>query len=217
MPLPKKSWQNNNRGTNSKDSGRMPSEAIKKGLIFVFSAPSGAGKTTLLNYLHDTVPNLVYSISVTTRSPRKGEVDGLHYFFTDEEDFKCRIKRNEFAEWAMVHDHYYGTPRRFIDSTVAAGKHIIMDIDVAGKKKFDAFYPEAIGILILPPGMDVLERRLRERKSDDEQTIRLRIANAAEEIAFAQTRGKYEYTIINDDLEKAKQETVRLVSSLIGN
>jgi guanylate kinase len=215
MPLPNRTWQKNNRDTNFKDNGRMPSGAIKKGLIFVFSAPSGAGKTTLLNYLYDTVPNLVYSISVTTRSPRTGEVDGLHYFFTGEKDFKCRIKRNEFAEWAVVYGHYYGTPRKFIDSTVAAGKHIIMDIDVEGKKKFDAFYPEAVGILILPPGLDVLERRLRERKSDDEQTIRLRIANAAKEIAFAQTRGKYEYTIINDDLEKAKRETVRLVESLI--
>lgn len=194
----------------------MSSDAIKKGLLFVFSAPSGAGKTTLLNYLHDTVPNLVYSISVTTRPPRRGEIDGLHYFFTGEEEFKRRIDRNEFAEWAVVHGHYYGTPRQCIDSTVAAGRHIIMDIDVAGKKKFDCVYPEAIGILILPPDMDALERRLRARKSDDEPTIRLRLANAAKEITFAKTEGKYEYTIINDDLEKAKRETVRLVASLIG-
>lgn len=194
----------------------MASEAVKKGLIFVFSAPSGAGKTTLLNYLHDTVRNLVYSISVTTRAARKGEVDGRHYFFIDEEEFRRRIDRNEFAEWAVVHGHYYGTPRNFIDSTVVSGSHIIMDIDVAGKKKFDRFYPEAIGILILPPGMEALERRLRARKSDDEPTIRLRLANAAKEISFAQTQGKYEHTIINDDLEKAKRETVALVTSIIG-
>src|SRR5664279_4358891 len=102
----------------------MDSGKIKKGLLFVFSAPSGAGKTTLLNYLHDTVPNLVYSISVTTRPPRKGEVDGRHYFFINEEEFKRRIDRNEFAEWAPVHGNYYGTPRSFIDSTVASGRHI---------------------------------------------------------------------------------------------
>jgi guanylate kinase len=189
---------------------------IKTGKIFVFSAPSGAGKTTLLNYLHDTVPNLVYSISVTTRAPRKGEVDGQHYFFIDEDEFRRRADRNEFAEWAVVHGHFYGTPRSFIDSTVDGGRHIIMDIDVAGKKKFDLVYPQAIGILILPPGMNMLEKRLRARGSDDEATIRLRLANAAKEIAFAQTEGKYEYTIINDDLDKAKQETVRLVSSLVG-
>jgi guanylate kinase len=116
-----------------------------------------------------------------------------------------------------VHDHHYGTPRAFIDATVDAGRHIIMDIDVAGKKKFDEYYPEAIGILILPPGMDTLERRLRARRSDDEHTIRLRLSNAEKEIAFARSQGKYEHTIINDDLETAKRETVRLVTSLIGN
>jgi guanylate kinase len=195
----------------------MAPESSRKGKIFVFSAPSGAGKTTLLDYLGETIPGLVYSISVTTRLPRAGEVDGHHYFFIDDEEFKRRIERNEFAEWAVVHGHYYGTPRSFIDSTVASGRHIIMDIDVAGKKKFDTVYPEAVGILILPPDMDTLERRLRDRRSDDEATIRLRIANAAREIAFAQTRGKYEHTIINDDLEKAKRETVRLVRSIAGD
>jgi len=193
----------------------MSSELVNKGKVFVFSAPSGAGKTTLLNYMHDSVPNLVYSISATTRLPRVGEVDGRHYFFINEEEFKRRIDRDEFAEWALVHDHYYGTPRSFIDATIASGHHIIMDIDVAGKKKFDLVYPEAIGILILPPGLETLERRLRARKSDDESTIRLRLANAAREVSFAKTQGKYEYTIVNDDLETAKQETVRLITSLI--
>jgi guanylate kinase len=190
---------------------------MEKGKIFVFSAASGAGKTTLLTYLRDTVPGLVYSISATTRRPRPGEKNGTHYLFMSEAEFKRRIEKGEFAEWAKVHDHYYGTPKRLIDEVVAGGRHIIMDIDVQGKKKFDLVYPEAIGILLLPPSMDELERRLRARNTDDEATIRLRLDNASREMAFAKAEGKYEHTIINDDLERAKAELVRLVRSLTGS
>ena len=135
-----------------------------KGKIFVFSAPSGAGKTTILNKLKAAVPNLVYSISATTRKPRPGEIDGKHYFFMSVEEFKRKIDQKAFAEWAVVHENYYGTPRSFIDSTVEQGSHIIMDIDVF-EKQFDKLYPEAIGILIVPPSMEELERRLREEKA----------------------------------------------------
>lgn len=185
------------------------------GKVFVFSAPSGAGKTTILNYLKATVPNLVYSISATTRKPRDGEKNGVHYFFLSEEEFKKKIENNEFAEWAKVHGNYYGTPKAFIDATVANGLHIIMDIDVFGKKVFDTSYPDSIGILILPPDMIVLEKRLRGRGSDDEETICTRLKNAITEIEFAKNEGKYEYTIINDNLEKAKKETTELIRTLI--
>lgn len=186
---------------------------MKKGKIFIFSSPSGAGKTTLINFIRETVPGIVYSISATTRPPRPGEKDGQHYFFMSDDEFKRRITKEAFAEWAFVHGFYYGTPRSFIDATIAGGKHILMDIDVAGKKKFDAAYPEAIGILVLPPSMEELERRLRSRRSDSEAAIRLRLANAAQEMAFAKAKGKYEYTIINDDLERAKQEAARIIRS----
>jgi len=195
----------------------MPETKAKKGKIFVFSAPSGAGKTTLINFVLATVPDVVYSISATTRPPRPGEIDGRHYFFMSEEEFKRRAKKKEFAEWAFVHGYYYGTPRSFIDAAVARGRHVIMDIDVAGKKKFDRVYPEAVGILVLPPGMEDLERRLRNRRSDDEAAIRLRLVNAAREMEFAKSEGKYEYTVINDDLERAKQEAARIVRSLAGS
>lgn len=186
-----------------------------KGKIFVFSAPSGAGKTTLLNHLRETVPGLVYSISATTRKPREGEIHGVHYFFYTVEDFKTRIENNEFAEWAIVHDNYYGTPKSFIDETVEKGLHIIMDIDVFGKKTFDKSYPDALGVLILPPDMDILEKRLRGRGSDDELTIQTRLKNAITEMNFAKEQGKYEYTIINDNLENAKKDTEKLVRSII--
>jgi guanylate kinase len=190
-------------------------DRCRQGKIIVFSAPSGAGKTTILNYLLQNIPNLQYSISATTRKPRKGEIDGKHYFFLTEEEFKKRIEEKAFAEWALVHDNYYGSPRSYIDSTTAKGTNIIMDIDVVGKKKFDAVYPDATGILILPPGVDELERRLRGRGSDSEETIKTRLKNAVIEMEFAQTQGKYEYTIINDDLEKAKREAVQAVTSVL--
>jgi len=173
------------------------------GRIFVFSAPSGAGKSTILSYLAGAVPNLVYSISATTRKPRVGETDGVHYFFMTKEEFEAKADRGEFAEWACVHGNYYGTPRAFIDSVVASGRHIIMDIDVFGKKKFDKTYPEAVGILIVPPSMEELEARLLARGTDDEAAIRLRLENARAEMAFARAEGKYEYEVVNDDLRIA--------------
>lgn len=187
----------------------------KKGKIIVFSAPSGGGKTTLLNYLKANLPELVYSISATTRKPRSGEINGVHYFFLTEDEFKSRIEKDQFAEWAVVHGNYYGTPKSFIDSTINSGRNIIMDIDVFGKKKFDTSYPDAEGVLILPPSVNELERRLRGRGSEDESSLRTRLENAKTEIEFAQAHGKYEHTLINDDLERAKTAILQIVTSIL--
>ena len=197
--------------TGSITSGSHPAT----GKIFVFSAASGAGKTTLLDHLRKAVPGLVYSISATTRSPRAGEKDGVHYFFLSESEFKKKMEAGEFAEWAVVHGNFSGTPRRFVDDVISSGKHIIMDIDVVGKKQFDAVYPQAIGILILPPSIEVLRMRLERRKADSPEAIDLRIANAAKEMEFAGKKGKYEFTIVNNDLEKAKSDVVAIVRSII--
>ena len=188
-----------------------------KGKIFVFSAASGAGKTTLLDYCKSVVPDCVYSISATTRLPRSHEKNGVHYFFLSVDEFKFRIANNEFAEWAIVHDNYYGTPKHFIDDTIASGRHIIMDIDVFGKIKFDQTYPDAVGILVLPPSLDLLRQRLERRKTDSREVIDLRIANAEKEMAFAREHGKYEYTVINDDLETTKVEVVAIVKKEISS
>jgi guanylate kinase len=187
-----------------------------RGKILVFSAPSGAGKSTLLTYLSENVPDLVYSISATTRKPRAGEVDGKHYFFLTAEEFERRIAAGEFAEWEKVHGNYYGTPRAFIESVVSGGRHIIMDIDVFGKKKFDLAYPEAVGIFISPPSMERLAERLRSRGTDGEADIELRLENALGEMAFARSDGKYEYEIVNDDLKAAKAELLNLTRKIIG-
>jgi guanylate kinase len=185
----------------------------KTGKIFVFSAASGAGKTTLLHHLKTVYPDLVYSVSATTRPPRTGEIDGVHYFFFSADSFKKKIDAGEFAEWAIVHGHYYGTPKSFIDETIASGKHIIMDIDVFGKKKFDELYPETIGILLLPPSLEILEQRLLRRNTDSAETIGIRLRNAKMEMDFARSAGKYEHTVINDDLEKAKIDVISIIGA----
>jgi guanylate kinase len=187
----------------------------QQGRIFVFSAASGGGKTTILNFIRSVFPSVVYSISATTRHPRNGEKDGVHYFFFSREEFQRKIAADEFAEWAIVHDNYYGTPKVFIDQVITAGKHIVMDIDVIGKTKFDCIYPQAIGILLLPPSLDILEQRLRNRKTDDEQTILVRLANAEKEMAYAKSYGKYEFVVVNDDLETAKNEVRSIISRFI--
>jgi guanylate kinase len=188
-----------------------------KGHLIVFSAPSGAGKTTLLEHLRFCIPDLVYSISATTRSPRRGERNGVHYFFMSENEFRRKIDEEGFAEWQMVHGNYYGTPRAFIDKTLARGASIIMDIDVFGKTKFDKVYPDAVGILILPPDMEILEQRLRERESETESAIQRRMTNARIELNYALCEGKYEHRLVNDDLDRAKEEILQLVRNIIGS
>lgn len=170
------------------------------------SAASGAGKTTLKDLVIKDFPDIKYSISATTRKPREGEIDGVHYFFKTKEEFEQMIKDNALVEYNLVHGNYYGTPKSFVEKTLAEGNRVLFDIDVFGKINFDKVYPDATGIFIMPPSDEELERRLRGRGTDSEEVIQLRLANAKKEIEFAKTKGKYEYTIINDDLQKAADE-----------
>ena len=174
--------------------------------LFVMSAASGAGKTTLKDKVIGEFPDIVYSISATTRSPREGEVNGVHYFFKTKEEFEQMIKDDALVEYNLVHGNYYGTPKSFVEDMLRQGKRVLFDIDVFGKVNFDKVYPDATGILILPPSEEELERRLRGRGTDSEEVIRLRLENAKKEMEFAKTKGKYEHVIVNDDLEKAANE-----------
>ena len=174
--------------------------------LFVMSAASGAGKTTLKDKVIGEFDDIVYSISATTRKPRTGEVDGVHYFFKTREEFEKLISENGLIEWNEVHGNYYGTPKSFVEDMLREGKRVLFDLDVFGKVNFDKVYPDATGILIMPPSEEELERRLRGRGTDSEDVIRTRLANAKKEIEFAKTKGKYEFTIVNDDLEKAASE-----------
>jgi guanylate kinase len=177
-----------------------------KNKLFVMSAASGAGKTTLKDLVIKDFPDIKYSISATTRKPREGEIDGVHYFFKTKEEFEQMIKDDALVEYNLVHGNYYGTPKSFVEKTLAEGNRVLFDIDVFGKINFDKVYPDATGIFIMPPSDEELERRLRGRGTDSEEVIQLRLENAKKEIEFAKTKGKYEYTIINDDLQKAADE-----------
>ena len=177
-----------------------------KNKLFVMSAASGAGKTTLKDLVIKDFPDIKYSISATTRKPREGEVNGVHYFFKTKEEFEKLIKEDGLIEWNEVHGNYYGTPKSFVEQTLAEGNRVLFDLDVFGKVNFDKVYPDATGILILPPSEEELEKRLRGRGTDSEEVIQLRLANAKKEMEFAKTKGKYEYVIINDDLQRAADE-----------
>ena len=178
------------------------------GHLFIVSAPSGAGKTTLCRMLTKRLPELRYSISTTTRSPREGEVDGVDYFFTDVETFKAGIQANQWAEWAQVHGNYYGTSAAFIDAERAAGHDVLLDIDVQGTVQLCGKYPDAITIFIMPPSSDVLRQRLEQRGADSPDIIDKRMVNARQEMA---QRGAYRHTVINDCLETAAETLVSIV------
>ena len=184
-----------------------------KSKLFVMSAASGAGKTTLKDKVIGEFPDIVYSISATTRKPREGEVDGVHYFFKTKEAFEKLIQENGLIEWNEVHGNYYGTPKFFVEDMLKQGKRVLFDLDVFGKVNFDKVYPEATGILILPPSEEELERRLRSRGTDSEESIQTRLKNAKKEMEFAKTQGKYEYTIVNDDLEKVADQLRKILSA----
>ena len=184
------------------------------GKPFVISAPSGAGKSSLISGLMRRFPDrLAYSISATTRKPRNGEEDGVHYFFKSPEEFQGMIAARELAEYNEVHGNFYGTPRGPLDALLGNGFSVVLDLDVFGKVNFDKVYPEAVGILIVPPSAAELERRLRYRATDDEATIELRLRNARDELAFAEEHGKYEYTVVNDNFDRALEELIAIVEN----
>jgi guanylate kinase len=188
----------------------------RPGKLFVFSAPSGAGKSTLKDALMKRFPSLRYSVSATTRKPRPGEQEGIHYFFRTMDDFKDMIVHHELVEHMLVHGNYYGTPRAPILKALEEGHSVILDLDVYGKINFDKAYPDAIGVLIVPPSLEELERRLVLRKSDDDETIRIRLQNASQELEFAHRNGKYEYTIVNNDFSHALEELTGVLEKELG-
>ena len=178
------------------------------GRLFIISAPSGAGKTTLCEAVRRRLGDLKYSVSYTTRSPRKGEREGQDYHFISEAEFRQGIDEGRWAEWAKVHGNYYGSSARWIEGTLNSGRDILMDIDLQGTRQMIRHFPEAVTIFIMPPSLTELERRLRLRAADSQETIDLRLRNAKEEIA---QRGIYRHEVLNDDIQKATLALVRLI------
>lgn len=180
-------------------------------LLLIISSPSGAGKTTLTRDLLEHFPELMFSVSHTTRPPRANEVDGRDYQFTDPDTFRALVKDGAFAEWAEVHGNLYGTALSELARAKAQGKRgIVFDIDYQGARQIKARCPEAVGVFVLPPSMEMLKQRLRTRASDDETTIERRFGNAKREIEHY---GLFDYVIVNDELQAAKQHMRSIVSA----
>ena len=168
--------------------------------VFIISAPSGSGKSTLVNRIRETVSNLSFSISYTTRSPRGRERDGEEYFFVSREQFEQMIQKNDFLEYANVFGDYYGTARRFLASAEEHSNDLLLDIDVQGASQIKSKLPYAVSIFVLPPNRGELERRLRERGQDSESVIQRRLNDANREI---ENYGKYDYILVNDRLDES--------------
>jgi len=182
----------------------------KKGLLFVVSAPSGAGKTSLCRAITGSLEDLTHSISYATRKPRPGEIDGRDYYFVSPERFRDMIQAGDFAEWAEVHSNLYGTSRRVLDDLISKGLDVILDIDTQGAKQIKTKYDTAVFVFILPPSLDILEERLRNRKSDHEDEIRKRMQRSREEI---RDYAMYDYIIVNRDFDRALTELRSIVIS----
>jgi guanylate kinase len=180
----------------------------KQGLLFVVSAPSGAGKTSLCRAVTNSLETITHSISYTTRKPRLGEIDGRDYHFVSEQRFQEMVRAGDFAEWAEVHSNLYGTSRRVLDDMIVRGIDVILDIDTQGAKQIREKYDTAVYVFIMPPSLTILEERLRNRKSDQEDEIKKRMRRAREEI---RDYTMYDYLIVNRDFDRALAELRSLI------
>jgi len=183
---------------------------MSKGTLFIISAPSGAGKTSLVKALLENTDNIKVSISHTTRQPRPGEVDGVHYHFVMENDFLDMLTQNLFLEHAQIYDHYYGTSQQWLREQLNAGTDIILEIDWQGAEQVRRLMPDAMGIFILPPSRLALEERLRERGKDSEEVIAKRLQGAIDEISHYV---EFDYLVVNDDFEQARSDLQTIVYS----
>ena len=176
---------------------------MKKGKTFIISGPSGVGKSTVLSALLERRPNVYFSVSATTRDPRPGELDGIHYHFMDVDSFRKWIAMDQFLEYAEYVGNFYGTPKRFVDEAMEQGKDVILDIEVQGAIQVTSKRPDTVRIFIAPPSWAELERRLTERGTDSKDKIQKRLLRAKVEFQTAHT---YDYFVINDTVENAVKE-----------
>jgi guanylate kinase len=180
----------------------------QEGLPIIISAPSGAGKTTLCQALKKRLPDLNFSVSHTTRPPRENERDGIDYHFTSREKFLEMIDQGEFLEWAIIHDHYYGTSRKNIKSTLQKGKDLILELDVQGVETLRHQKYEGVYIFILPPSLEELEKRLTERGTEPDEQIKQRLALGKKEIKKTHL---YDFTVTNVNIEESVETMLAII------
>ncbi len=181
-----------------------------KGVLLVVSGPSGAGKGTICSMLREQLPDLGYSVSVTTRQPRTGEVDGVNYFFKTVDEVKEMISKDELLEYAEVYGNYYGTPRDYVMKQLEAGKDVLLEIDIQGALQVKKRFPEGVFVFIVPPSLDELSARIYKRGTDSEDVIKRRLASAASELTYA---AEYDYIIVNDVAEKAADKVLTIMEA----
>ncbi len=191
---------------------RLPTDT-DNGLLLIISGPSGVGKTTITRGVERSIPGSVFSVSCTTRAKTEADVEGVDYHFVDHAEFQQLIDDDLFLEWADVFGKRYGTRRKWVDEQLARGRLVILEIDVEGAKQVKARMPDAFGIFILPPSEDELLRRLQNRKRESEELIAKRFAEAQHEIREAKACDVYDEFIVNENLEDAIKEAVRLVEN----
>lgn len=172
----------------------------EKGLLIVLSGPSGVGKGTVCAALRERTKELVYSVSVTTRAPRKGEVDGVNYYFKTREEFEKMIANDELLEWAQYVNNYYGTPRAYVEEQLNKGNNVILEIEVQGAMQVKKKYPQGVFIFLTPPSMEELKNRITSRGTETDEAISNRLKAAQAEIELME---HYDYIVVNDQVEKA--------------
>jgi guanylate kinase len=177
--------------------------------LVVLAGPAGVGKGSLVKWITTNDPSFMLSVSATTRAPRPGEIDGVHYHFVSRASFELGIANGEFLEWAQVHnDNYYGTPASELTRAGELGKHLLLEIDLQGARQVEVSLPEAISIFISPPSWDELERRLRNRATETESEIQTRLTTARRELEAA---NEFDFQLVNEDLEFCAQEILKIV------
>ena len=186
---------------------------MRKGNLFIISGPSGVGKGTLVRGLVSRVPDLWVSVSVTTRAPRPGEVEGQHYFFASDAEFDHLIATDGLLEWAEVHANRYGTPRAAVESKVMAGCQVVLEIDPQGAFQVRSMVSDSILVFIMPPSMEELQRRLHKRGSETIAQVKTRLETAQRELELV---GKYDHVVQNVDVSKAVGELVGIIDTYAG-
>lgn len=181
-----------------------------QGVLLVLSGPSGAGKGTICHKLREKRNDLSYSVSATTRAPRKGEIDGKDYFFITIDRFKEMIANDEMLEYAEIYGNYYGTPKPYVMNILDQGKDVVLEIDPQGALQIKKHFPDAVFVFIVPPSLDELTKRIYNRGTDSEEVIKRRLSAATSELEYA---SKYDYIIVNDEVEKATNKVSNIIDA----
>lgn len=173
------------------------------GLLIVLSGPSGAGKGTICRELLRQIPELVYSVSASSREPRPGENEGIHYYFRSREEFEGMLARSELLEWAEFCGNYYGTPRFAVEEAIQSGKDVILEIEIQGALQVKRRFPQGVFIFIVPPSLDVLSERIHKRGTEPEEVIQKRLETAVHELEYV---SEYDYVVVNDEVPAAVEK-----------